>query len=92
MAQFSTVPVAEVTPKRKVKGPSQRSQTQQQYREALQHALDANQALVVELDPSDKVLTIRNRVRRAGQALDLDDLIIRRRGDRILAYRSVEAS
>jgi hypothetical protein len=91
MAQFSTAPVAEVAPRRKPKQPSQRSQTQLQYREALQHALNVNQALVVEFDPSDKALTIRNRVRRAGMSLGLEDLTIRRRGDRIVAYQGADA-
>jgi hypothetical protein len=87
MPRFSTAPVEEVVPKRRQRQPSQRAQTQAQYREALQNALnDRSQALVVELEPEDKPLTIRNRIKRAAESLGLDSIAIRRRKDRIVAY------
>jgi len=86
MPRFSTAPVHEVAPQRISTPPSQRSVLQQEYREALQSALDAGQALVIDLEPDDKPLTIRNRVSKAAAALGHEDLTIRRRGNRILAY------
>jgi hypothetical protein len=88
MARFGTAPVEEVVPKRTQRQPSQRSQIQQQYQQALKDAiLNQHRALVVELEPNDKPLTIRNRIRRAAEALGLEDVVIRRRRDRIVAYR-----
>lgn len=88
MARFATAAVEEVVPKRTQRQPSQRSQIQQQYQQALNDAvLDQHRALVVELEPSDKPLTIRNRIRRAAESLGLEDIVIRRRRDRIVAYR-----
>ncbi|HLJ66534.1 MAG TPA: hypothetical protein VKX16_04155 [Chloroflexota bacterium] len=86
MPRFTTAPVEEVVPRRKQRQPSQRAQMQRQYREALRDAVDNRQALVVELDPDDKPLTIRSRLKRAAVALGLDDVQIRRRRDRIVAY------
>ncbi len=86
MPRFSTAPVTEVAPQRTTKGPSPRSLLQQEYREVLQNALDVGHALVIEQDPADKALTIRNRVSKAAQALGHDDLTIRRKGTTILAY------
>ena len=88
MPRFTTAPIEEVAPQRRQRQPSQRAQTQQQYREAAQNALiDRREALVVELDPEDKPLTIRNRIKRAIDSLDLQDVTIRRRGNRIVAYQ-----
>jgi hypothetical protein len=93
MAHFTTAPIADVVPKKKAaRGPSQRAQTQQRYRDALQDALGANKALVLELEPDDKALTIRNRIRRAVTTLGVDDVAVRRRGDRIVAYRDSASS
>jgi len=89
MPRFSTAPVHEVAPQRISKPPSQRSLLQQEYREALQNALDAGQALVIDLEPNDKPLTIRNRVSKAAVALGHEDLTIRRKGNRILAYHRI---
>jgi hypothetical protein len=87
MPRFSTAPVEDVVPKRRQRQPSQRAQTQKQYREELQSALnDRHQALVVELEPEDKPLTIRNRIKRAAESLGLEEIAIRRRKDRIIAY------
>jgi len=86
MPHFSTAPVDEVVPQRQTKGPSPRSVLQQEYREALQNALDAGEALVIELELDDKGLTIRNRVKKASEALGHGDLTIRRKGNRVLAY------
>lgn len=87
MARFATAPVEEVAPKRKQRSPSQRSQTREQYQEALRDAvLDKHEALVVELEPEDKPLTIRNRIKRAADSLGLETVAIRRRGNRIVAY------
>lgn len=89
MARFTTAPVQDVAPKRTQKQPSQRAQVQQQYQDALRSAVvDSHQALVVELEPSDKPLTVRNRIKRAVQALDLQDVVIRRKGNRIVAYQT----
>jgi hypothetical protein len=88
MPRFTTAPVKDVAPQRRQRQPSQRAQTQQQYQEAVRSALiDRNEALIVEFDPEDKPLTIRNRVKRAIESLDLQDVTIRRRGNRIVAYR-----
>lgn len=93
MPRFSTAPIAEVVPQRKQRQPSQRAQTQREYQEALRHALlDEQEALVIELDPEDKPLTIRNRIKRASEALGLDGVAIRRRKDRIVAYLASEDS
>jgi len=89
MPRFSTAPVNEVAPQQKTKGPSPRSELQQEYREALQNALDAGEALVIELEPDDKPLTIRNRMSKAAAALGREDLTIRRKGNRVLAYHRV---
>lgn len=88
MPQFTVAPVQEVMPKRKQRQPSQRAQVQQQYQTALRDALSSEgQALVVEMDPSDKALTIRNRIKRAADALGYTDITIRRRKNTIVAYR-----
>lgn len=93
MAQFSTARVEEVVPQRKQRQPSQRAQTQQAYQEALRSALEASdQALVVQLEPEDKPLTIRNRIKRAADAIGASDVVIRRRRDKILAYRPQNGS
>ncbi len=89
MLHFTTAAIDDVIPKKKQRGPSSRAQTQQKYQEALRHAIiDQGQALVIELDPSDKPLTIRNRVKRATEVLALKDITIRRRGSRIIAYHT----
>ena len=88
MAQFSTAPIEEVVPQKKQRQPSQRAQVQQQYQDALQNALNSQgQALVVELEGDDKPLTIRNRIKRAADAIGAKDITIRRRRNRIIAYR-----
>jgi hypothetical protein len=88
MPRFTTAPVEDVAPKRKQRNPSARAQIQREYQDALQQALDNNnQALVVELEPDDKPLTIRNRIKRAAQQLGVEDITVRRRGQRIVAYR-----
>jgi hypothetical protein len=93
MPRFTTAPVADVAPKRKQRNPSARAQIQQQYQEALRSALEGNdQALVVELEPDDKALTIRNRIKRAANQLGLEDITVRRRGQKIVAYRDESAS
>jgi hypothetical protein len=88
MVKFETVPVEQVLPKRRGQGTSQRAQVRQEYQEALKEAIQSCQALVVDLEPEDKPLTIRNRLKRAGQQLGADDLVIRRRGQRIVAYQA----
>jgi hypothetical protein len=89
MPQFTVAPVEEVMPKRKQRQPSQRSQTREQYQTELRNALSGEgQALVVEMDPSDKPLTIRNRIKRAADALGYTDITIRRRKNTIVAYRN----
>jgi hypothetical protein len=93
MPRFTTAPIEEVAPKRKQRQPSQRAQIQQQYRDALQDAVSGRQeALVVELDSDDKPLTVRNRIKRAADTLGLDNIAIRRRRDRIIAYLPNEES
>lgn len=92
MVRFTTAPVDEVAPKRKQRQPSQRAQIQRQYQDALRQGLiDRREAVVVELEPDDKALTIRNRIKRAADRLGLDDVAIRRRGNRIIAYRTEDA-
>jgi hypothetical protein len=89
MARFSSAPVTEVIPKRKTRQPSQRAALKEQYRSALRDAvLERREALIVALDPDDKPLTIRNRITRAAEELGIEGLSVRRRGDRIVAYRS----
>lgn len=87
MARFTSAPVEEVAPKRRQRRPSLRAQVDQQYREALGDAVrERREALVVELEPEDKALTVRNRIKRAARAIGLEDIAIRRRGNRIVAY------
>ena len=90
MPRFTTAAIEEVMPKRKQRQPSQRAQIQREYREALQNAINDQRALVVELDSSDKPLTVRNRIKRAAQTLGREDVSIRRRRDKIVAYASPE--
>lgn len=88
MPRFTEAPIDEVVPKRRQRQPSQRAQTQKQYQQAVRDALiEHHRALVIELESGDKPLTIRNRLRRATEALGLYDVVIRRRGDRIVAYQ-----
>lgn len=92
MPRFTTAPVQEVMPQRKQRQPSQRAQMQQQYRDALRDAIvNKHEALVVELEPDDKPLTIRNRIKRAAETLSIDNVTIRRRRDRIVAYQGDSA-
>jgi hypothetical protein len=87
MPRFTTAPVEQVAPKRRQRQPSQRSQIRKQYQEALRDAITyKHEALVVELDPTDKPLTIRNRIKRAADALGIDGLVVRRRKNRVIAY------
>lgn len=87
MVRFTSAPVEEVMPARKQRQPSQRSQIQRQYQDAVRDAIVLrHKALVVELDPNDKPLTIRNRIKRAADSLELKDISIRRRKNRIIAY------
>lgn len=87
MPRFTTAPVEQVAPKRRQRQPSQRSQVRKQYQDALRDAVQyKHEALVVELEPSDKPLTIRNRIKRAADALGIDGLVVRRRKGRIVAY------
>jgi hypothetical protein len=89
MPRFSTAPVEDVAPKRKQRHPSKRATIQRQYQEALREAIDnGGQALVIELEPDDKPLTVRNRIKRAADNLGIENITIRRRRDRILAYQS----
>ncbi len=88
MPRFTTAPVEEVAPKRKQRQPSQRAQIQKQYQDALRDAMVQKQeALVVELEPEDKPLTIRNRIKRAADVLGLENVTIRRKRDRIVVYQ-----
>src|SRR5438309_2347258 len=87
MVRFSVAPVAEVAPKPRRRGPSRRSLTREQYRQALEQALADGEALVVEMEPDEKPLTVRQRVVRAAKALGAEDVRIRRRGNRIIAYQ-----
>lgn len=92
MPQFSTAPVREVAPKRRQRQPSQRAVIRKQYEDALRDAVQyKHEALVVSLDAHDKPLTIRNRIRRAADALGLKNVVIRRRKDKIVAYEPEEA-
>jgi formaldehyde-activating enzyme involved in methanogenesis len=93
MARFTSAPVETVIPKRKQRQPSQRAQIQEQYQDAVRNAIVENhEALVVELEGDDKPLTIRNRIKRAADVLGVTDVTIRRRKDRIIAYRGDEES
>lgn len=89
MPRFSTAPVQEVAPKRKQRHPSKRATIQQQYQDALLNAMEnGGQALVIELEAEDKPLTVRNRIKRAADTLGIENITIRRRKDRILAYQA----
>jgi hypothetical protein len=93
MPRFKTAPVEQVAPKRRQRQPSQRAQIRKQYEEALRDAmLYKHEALVVELDTDDKPLTVRNRIRRAADALGIDNIVIRRRRDKIVAYQTPDES
>lgn len=92
MVRFTSAPVEEVIPARKQRQPSQRSQIQQQYQDAVRDSImNEHRALVVELDPNDKPLTIRNRIKRAADTLGIENISIRRRKNRIIAYESSNA-
>jgi tRNA (Thr-GGU) A37 N-methylase len=92
MPRFTTAPVEQVAPKRRQRQPSQRSQIRKQYQDALRDAVAyKHEALVVELDPADKPLTVRNRIKRAAESLGIDGLVVRRRKNRIIAYVPGEA-
>lgn len=87
MPVFSSAPVQDVAPQRRSRQPSQRARLQQQYQDALRNAIiERQEALVVQLEPDDKPLTVRNRLKRAASAVGLEDVVIRRRKDRIIAY------
>jgi hypothetical protein len=89
MPRFTTAPVEQVAPKSKQRQPSQRSQVRRQYEEALSDAVrNKHEALVVELEPGDKPLTIRNRIKRAADSLGIENIVVRRRRDKIVAYES----
>lgn len=88
MTRFMTAPITDVVPRRRGSEPSRRAQIRAQYQDALRNAvLDHHEALVVEMDANDKPLTIRNRIQRAAEAIGITDLRIRRRGNRVVAYR-----
>lgn len=87
MPHFTIARVEDVVPRKRQAQPSKRAQMQRQYQDALRNALtDRGQALIVELEPEDKALTIRNRIKRAAAALGYPDIVIRRRRNRIIAY------
>jgi hypothetical protein len=86
MVKFTTASISEVAPKRLQRQPSQRAVVHDQYTAALRDALANGQALVIELEPNDKALTIRNRLNRAAAALGREDVTVRRRGNRVVAY------
>jgi hypothetical protein len=87
MARFTSAPVGEVIPRRRQRQTSQRVQIQREYEQAVRDAIvDRHEALVVELEPDDKALTVRNRIKRAADALGITGIIIRRRKERIIAY------
>lgn len=88
MVRFTSAPLHNALPKPRQRQASLRKQTQDHYRQLLQSAVvDHHQALVVELDPDDKPLTIRNRIVRAADTLGITNLVIRRRGQRVIAYQ-----
>ncbi|HEX6506893.1 MAG TPA: hypothetical protein VF221_04600, partial [Chloroflexota bacterium] len=62
MVKFSAAPVIEVAPKKKSRQPSKRAVIQADYQHALNRAIDSGEALIVEMEPVDKALTIRNRI------------------------------
>jgi hypothetical protein len=93
MPRFTTAPVEQVAPKRTQRQPSQRAQIRKQYEDALRDAVNyKHEALVVQLEPDDKPLTIRNRIRRAATSLGLEHLVIRRKRDKIVAYLPPESA
>lgn len=87
MPRFTAAPLEDVVPPPKRRHPSRRAQVEQQYQQALLDALAKLEALVVELEDGDQPVTIRNRLRRAGERLGIEQLSIRKRGTRIIAYR-----
>lgn len=66
--------------------PSNRAHVREQYEDALRQAVTNGQALIVELEPGEKHMTVRNRLKRAGEMLRLEQMVMRRRGDRIVVY------
>jgi len=87
MPHFTTAPVEDVMPARRQRQPSQRAQIQKQYENALKSAVfDKHEALVIELEPEDKPLTVRSRIKRAAGSLGLDNIVVRRRRNKIMAY------
>lgn len=90
MARFAMAPVQEVASKKHQGRRSQRAEMRAQYEQALQDAVAQQQALVVELEEGDKPLTIRARLKKAAETLGMADIVIRRRGERIIAYQQGE--
>jgi hypothetical protein len=86
MPTFAMTSRADVVPKQKIKGPSQRTIMQEQHASTLRDALDAGQALVIGLERDDKVLTVKNRINCAIKALGREDLTVRQRGNRVVVY------
>jgi hypothetical protein len=87
--RFTTASLQDVAPKRQSRQPSGRAQTRQRYQDALRKAIiEQRRALIVELEEADNPLTIRNRIKKAAEVLGLENLTIRRRGDRIVAYQA----
>jgi hypothetical protein len=92
MPRFTNTSHDDVLPQNKRDQPSLRQQTQQQYQDRLRSAVvERHQALVVELEPEDKPLTIRNRLKRAGERLGIANLVICQRGRQVIAYQGTAA-
>jgi hypothetical protein len=63
-----------------------------QYRTALLSVLAIHHALVVDLDDADSPIVVRQRIVTAARSLRVDDIVVCRRGPRIVAYRAKDAN
>jgi hypothetical protein len=82
-----SVPVDEVAPKRKTSGPTNRAVVQTRHRQALKEAMEAGKALLIDLDDGDKSLTILSRIFKAAESFGVDQVKVRRRGNRMAVYQ-----
>lgn len=94
MPSFTSSPVASVLPKtNKTANPGVRKAAFQAMLSQVQTLVDTDEndtnrpALIVELDETDKPITIRNQINRAAAQLGIT-MYVRRRGSQVIAYKT----
>ncbi len=81
----------EETARRRSRKVSNRALIVTQYRQALKEAFEVGKALIIDLDKGERAPTVANRVAEGVLQLGVDDVVIHRRGRRIVAYREAHA-